>query len=130
MHSLEEIKKYSPPRLHTDKEWYISFKAFGPSAGKLRLKRIKINYIRPVTERRKYAKDLIMRLSEKLVQGWNPWIEAEHSSAYISEHDLNRLMEHLEKNKYYLLACYILEFIFNNCIKRSFTDLCKNFFVR
>lgn len=88
MHSLEEIKKYSPPRLHTGREWYISFKAFDPAQGKLRLKRIKINHIQSVKERRKYAKDFIMRLSEKLVQGWNPWIEAEHGNAYLPFKDV------------------------------------------
>lgn len=83
MQSLQEIKKYTPPKLHTGKEWYISFYAFDPVQGKLRRKRIKVNYIRPISERRKYAKDLILRLSENLTKGWNPWIEAEHSNSYL-----------------------------------------------
>lgn len=56
MQSLQEIKKYTPPKLHTGKEWYISFYAFDPVSGKLRRKRIKVNYIRLISERHKYTK--------------------------------------------------------------------------
>lgn len=82
MHTLQEIKSYTLPKLNTGKEWFIYFYAFNPVAGKLQRKRIKLNTIKSVTERRKYAKDFMMRITEKLVTGWNPWIEAENSHAY------------------------------------------------
>ncbi|MGL4520723.1 MAG: tyrosine-type recombinase/integrase [Phocaeicola sp.] len=50
----------------------------------MRRKKIKLNFIQKVTDRRKYAKDLMLRLCEKLYAGWNPWIEAEQGSSYIT----------------------------------------------
>lgn len=79
---LQEIKRYTPPELKTGKEWYISFNAFDPILGKMKRKKIKLNHISGVGERRKYARDLINRLSVQLSNGWNPWIESENSNAY------------------------------------------------
>lgn len=83
MPSLKEIQGYTPPVLHTGKDWYIDFYAFNPAYGEMRRKKIKLNFIEKVTERRKYAKDYMNRLSEKLSLGWNPWIEQESSNAYM-----------------------------------------------
>lgn len=83
MSSLQEIKSYTPPVLHTGKDWYIDFYAFCPATGKMKRKKIKLNHIDAIAARRKYARDLMNRLAEKLSVGWNPWIEAESSSAYI-----------------------------------------------
>lgn len=83
MPSLKEIQGYTPPVLHTGKDWYIDFYAFNPVYGKMRRKKIKLNFIEKITERRKYAKDYMNRLSEKLSLGWNPWIEQESSNAYM-----------------------------------------------
>lgn len=83
MPSLKEIQGYTPPVLHTGKDWYIDFYAFNPVYGEMRRKKIKLNFIEKVTERRKYAKDYMNRLSEKLSLGWNPWIEQESSNAYM-----------------------------------------------
>lgn len=80
--SLEEILGYTYPKLHTGKEWYISFYAFDPVQGKMRRKRIKINHIQKITERRKYAAGVMYRISKQLEYGWNPWIEAENPKAY------------------------------------------------
>ena len=59
MQSLQEIKKYTLPKLCTGKEWVISFYAFSPVENKLKRKRIKLNSIASIPERRKYAKDLM-----------------------------------------------------------------------
>lgn len=83
MPSLKEIQGYTPPVLHTGKEWYIDFYAFNPVHGEMRRKKIKLNFIKKITERRKYAKDYMNRLSEKLSIGWNPWIEQESGNAYM-----------------------------------------------
>jgi integrase len=83
MPSLKEIQGYTPPVLHTGKDWYIDFYAFNPVYGEMRRKKIKLNFIEKITERRKYAKDYMNRLSEKLSVGWNPWIEQESSNAYM-----------------------------------------------
>lgn len=83
MSSLKEIQRYTPPVLHTGKDWYIDFYAFDPVKGMMHRKKIKLNFIDSIKRRRQYANDYINRLSEKLALGWNPWIEQESSNAYM-----------------------------------------------
>ena len=82
MSTLEKIKSYTPPTLHCGRETYISFNAYDPAEGRMKRKRIKLNAIEP-KQRKKYANDLIKRLTEKLIMGWNPWIEKENGTAYM-----------------------------------------------
>ena len=82
MSSLKEIQGFTPPVLHTGNDWYIDFYAFDPAKGEMRRKKIKLNFIKRANERRKYAKDYMIRISEKLSLGWNPWIEQEQGNAY------------------------------------------------
>lgn len=79
---LHEIMGFTPPRLTTGKCWVITFYAFDPALGKLRRKRIKINEIKKIAERRIYAQQLIKRLNDQLMRGWNPWIEQATQNAY------------------------------------------------
>ncbi len=83
MSSLKEIQSFTPPVLHAGKDWYIDFYAFDPVKGTMRRKKIKLNFIKKANERRKYARDYMIRLSEKLSLGWNPWIEQEQGNAYL-----------------------------------------------
>ena len=83
MSKIQEIKSYTPPVLHTGKDWYIDFYAFNPVDGVMKRKKIKLNFIKSVKERRAYAKGCINRLSEKLATGWNPWIEQECGNAFL-----------------------------------------------
>lgn len=98
--ALQEIISYSYPKLYTGKEWYIGFNAFDPSIGKLRRKKIKINHIEKIGERRKYAAGLIMRITQKLDHGWNPWVESENSKAFSTFKDV------CEKYKTYIMKMY------------------------
>ncbi|GHT48763.1 hypothetical protein FACS189440_13130 [Bacteroidia bacterium] len=79
---LAQAIAYTPPKLYTGKEWYVGFYAFDPVYKKLRIKRIKLNYIDNKIERRKFSVDLIKRLNEKLRRGWNPWIASETNKGY------------------------------------------------
>ncbi len=80
---IHKIIGYKPPRLIAGKSgWYIGFYSFDPIAGQLRQKRTKLNHITPISTRRLYANELIKRISEKLLDGWSPWIESENSNAY------------------------------------------------
>jgi integrase len=79
---LDEIKNFTYPDLHTGKEWYINFYAFDPARNEMRRKRVKLNHIKKIGDRRKYADGLLKRLITKLEKGWNPWIEAENEKAY------------------------------------------------
>lgn len=80
--SIKSILSFTYPRLYTGKEWYVGFYAFDPAKNQMRRKRIKINFIGKVAERRRYANGLIKRLCDKLDYGWNPWIESDNSKAY------------------------------------------------
>jgi len=86
--SLLHILQYTPPRLYTGKEWYIGFYALDPAQNKMRRKKIKLNFIIKVAERRAYAAGLIKRLNMQLMNGWNPWIEADNSRAYHTFEDV------------------------------------------
>ena len=70
------IRSYTMPQLSCAKcYWYISFHAFDPAIGKLRRKRIRISpKFTKVSDRRKYANDLLERITLELQQGWNPWM--------------------------------------------------------
>jgi len=92
--SIKEILSYSPPKLHTGVEWYIGFNAFDPSKGAMHRKKIKLNFIEKIGERRKYADGLIKRLNVKLENGWNPWVESENGKAY---HTFDEVCEHYKK---------------------------------
>lgn len=83
MPTLKEIQKFTLPVYHSGKESYIDFYCFDPAKGKMRRKKIKLNTIKNSTQRKKYAKDYMNRLAEQLTLGWNPWIEAEDSNAYM-----------------------------------------------
>ncbi|MDR1714970.1 MAG: site-specific integrase [Prevotella sp.] len=79
---IEEIKGFTYPKLYTGKEWYVGFSAYDPARKSMRRKKIKLNHIRKISDRRKYADGLMKRLIVKLEKGWNPWIEAENEKAY------------------------------------------------
>lgn len=81
------VVAYTPPKLYVGVEWYIGFMAFDPAVGRMRRKKIKLNHIAKIGERRLYARDLINRLSEQLRRGWNPWIERESALSYVSIDD-------------------------------------------
>lgn len=79
---LNRVISYTYPKLHTGKCWYINFMAFDPAENAMRRKRIKINHIEKISDRRRYADALMKRLMNQLDNGWNPWIESENAKAY------------------------------------------------
>ena len=80
--NIDAIKKYTVPSLVEGVDWYIKFYAYDPSGNRMRLKKIKLNHIKKIGQRRRYADGLMKRLITKLESGWNPWIEAENEKAY------------------------------------------------
>lgn len=98
--SLQEIISYTYPKLYTGKEWYVGFYAYDPAAGTMRRKKIKINHIEKVTERRKFASGLMSRIQAKLDHGWNPWIEAENSKSFSTWADV------CDRYKTYIMKMY------------------------
>ena len=81
--TLNKLRAYTPAKLTQGKvDWYISFNAFDPSSGKMKRKRIKINYIDTKRKRKEYANDLIARINAELVNGWNPWVNNTSENTY------------------------------------------------
>lgn len=79
---ITSLLQYIPPRLTEGVEWYVSYYAIYPATGKLRRVKIKINRIKSIAQRRAMAKKLINDITQKLVSGWNPFIEAEAPKSF------------------------------------------------
>lgn len=95
---LNSVIGWKPPVFHQRSECYVSFLAFDPSFGRLRRKRIMLDRIKGKRQQREYADALMKRLTEKLMDGWNPWIEASQPLEYTKFADvLLRYREYLQK---------------------------------
>lgn len=77
-----EVISYNPARLHTGKNWYVSYYAYDPESDKLKIRRIKLNYIKKASDRRLFALGLMKRINSNLEKGWNPFIESESKKSY------------------------------------------------
>jgi integrase len=78
----KEIVSYTYPQLYTGVEWYVGFYAFDPARNCMRRKKIKINFVTNLADRRRFARTIVQRIVKKLESGWNPWVEAEHGKAF------------------------------------------------
>lgn len=76
LQQISDIISYTSPRLYTGKSWYIGFYAYDPAQKRMRRKRIKLNRIEKIGDRRRYADGLIKRLHRNLEAGWNPWVSS------------------------------------------------------
>lgn len=103
--NCNEIKSYSVPKLHTGKDWYIGFNAYDPISKKMKRKKIKVNHIEKIGQRRRYSDGVIKRLLVKLERGWNPWVESEDGKSYKT---FNEACDHYKKYIFKLLNDGIL----------------------
>lgn len=90
---LDEIIGWKPPKFHQASECYVSLSAFDPSIGKFHTKKFMLGHIKGKRNQRVYGEDLIKRLMEKLLQGWNPWVEIVQPLEYSSFDDVCRKYE-------------------------------------
>ena len=90
---------YLPAELKPNKSrWYVQYHVKNPATGKLHRKTIKVNRITSLTERRKYAKKLVLEINKKLESGWNPFLEQEAPKAYTKLVDALKLyLKHKQK---------------------------------
>lgn len=79
---FQKIIGWKPPVFHQASECYVSVVAFDPALGKMRLKKIMLGHIKGKRQQRLYGQELIKRLTEKLLNGWNPWIEVSRPAEY------------------------------------------------
>lgn len=80
--AIAEIKRWTPPRLHLGKESYVDFMAYDPLSGKMKRKKIMVGRIKGRKAQREYADGIIQRLTEKLLGGWNPWMDTNKTAEY------------------------------------------------
>ena len=80
--SLEEIKYYRPARLHSGVKWYIEYYIYNIELRKTVRKRIMLNNIEKISDRRAFANNLLRKLNSELEKGWNPYIAEERSGSY------------------------------------------------
>lgn len=80
--SAKEVLKFTYPKLHTGKSWYVDFMSYDPAAGKMRRKKYMLDSIPKLKDRRKRAVELTDALIRKLRSGWSPWVNVEESRGY------------------------------------------------
>ena len=79
--SVRDIISYTLPRLHTGKNWYVDFFAYDPTIDGLRRKKYMLNRYSK-KERKHIATILITNLTQKLLSGWNPFVNDDKSRSY------------------------------------------------
>lgn len=82
---------WKPPVFHQKSTCYVSFQAFDPSRGTLRTKKIMLDRIKGKRNQRVYGDALMQRITEKLMDGWNPWIEIPQPLEYTKWDDVIEL---------------------------------------
>ena len=75
-------KTWTPPVYHKGKENYVDFYAFDPSRGCLRRKKIMLDHLKSQRSRNSYARSVVEELTQKLVRGWNPWVELKSGAQF------------------------------------------------
>ena len=81
---------YIPARIVEGKDWFVSFYAFNPVIGKLNRKKIHLNRIKSISQRREMGRRMCIKINDQLKRGWNPFIQEEASKAY---HKLTDVIE-------------------------------------
>lgn len=82
--AIDEIVGWKPPVFHQASECYVSVSAFDPARGEFRMKKFMLGHVKGKRQQRQYGEALMKRLTEKLMQGWNPWIELAQPLEYTS----------------------------------------------
>lgn len=80
--SVDEIVGWKQPVFHQKSECYVSVSVFDPARGQFRTKKIMLGHVKGKKAQRMYAEALIKRLTEKLLRGWNPWVERSSPKEY------------------------------------------------
>ena len=81
--SLQEIIAWTPPVFHQASECYVSINAFDPRIGRMHTKKIMLGHIKGKRQQKLYAMELIKRLTQKLFDGWNPWVSSSSPEEYV-----------------------------------------------
>lgn len=126
--------KYYPAELYTKKCWYVQYSVFDPYNQRMVSKRIKINRIKNITERRRFAHRLKRELNNKLENGWNPFIKVEAKRQFEKFVDVIKLYKKAEYKNFEAETIRTLDSYFvkliefsdktdRNLLAGSFTEL-------
>ena len=85
--SVDKVVGWKVPVFHQASECYVSFSAFDPARGCMRMKKIMLGHVKGKRNQRAKGEHLVKQLTEKLMEGWNPWIEAESPKEYTAFED-------------------------------------------
>ena len=96
--NTSQIIGFTLPRLHTGKSWYVDFFAYDPLSDGMKRKKYMLDRIKGRSERRKMATLLVSNLTQRLIQGWSPWVKND------STRHLTCLNEVLKSYRDYLSA--------------------------
>lgn len=75
MSKNSNLIKFKVAQLCKGKEWFVFYYVINPSTQVLVRKKVKINFIKSIPERNKFAKALMREINEKLHNDWNPFEE-------------------------------------------------------
>lgn len=81
---LPMARTWTPPVYHQGKENYIDFYAVDPATGRMKRKKIMLDRLHKKGVRNAYAKQVIEELTQKLVRGWNPFVEIKSNEQFTS----------------------------------------------
>ena len=76
------IAHYKLCRLCQGKDWYVYYYVIHPETKRLKRVRVKINNVKPLSARRRAARDMMAALDQRLTLGWNPFLEAKSPKSY------------------------------------------------
>jgi site-specific recombinase XerD len=78
--SVNLFVDYKPAEIQkgNKNQWYIVYYCNNPFAQKLQRVRHRVSKIEPIRERERYAKKICLEINEKLLRGWNPFLEAKN----------------------------------------------------
>ena len=62
----------------------MDFYAFDPGQGRMRRKKIMLDHMKSQRSRNSYARSLVEELTQKLIRGWNPWVEVKAGAQFTS----------------------------------------------
>ena len=96
--SISKLVGYTYPTLHKGERWFVDFFALDPVSNGMKRKRYYIGNGLKVSEKRRRAAEIIETLTKQLMQGWNPWANADDSRGFVLFEDcLQRYLDHVER---------------------------------
>ena len=88
---VSNLLGYTLPRYHEGNYNYIDFKCLDPLSGKLKRKKISLDGVYGLRERRQQAAEIIAAVTAKLKSGWNCWIDEKAAKQYTKLEEVNKL---------------------------------------